>query len=72
MGSSVACNEAGSDHQLMSPVVGTVPDSPSTIGGSIAGNSARGYRCLGGSPHIGDSTTESSRFIASDGAADEL
>lgn len=72
MGSSVTCNEADSDHQLMSLVVGAIPDAPSTQRGDIAGNSARDYCCLGGPTYIGDSTTESSCRIAGDGAADEL
>ena len=69
---AVAGNVAVSDHQLTSPVTDAVPDAPSTMGGAIAGNGAKGYRCLGGVTHIGDPATESSCAIAGDGAADKL
>lgn len=70
-GSPVACNEAVSHRQLASSVVGTVPDATSTMGGGIAVNSAKGYRCSGGATNIGDPTTGSSCCIGRDRAVDE-
>jgi hypothetical protein len=69
---AVAGNVAVSDHQLMSPVTDAVPDAPSTMEGSIAGNGAKGYRCLSGVTHIGDPATESSCAIVGDSAAHKL
>ncbi len=71
MGSPVARNEAVSHHQLASPVVGTIPDAPATLGGGIAVNGAKGYRCVGGATPIGDPTTESSCCIGRDRAVGE-
>ncbi len=71
MGSPIARNEAVSHHQLASPVVGTVPDAPSTVGGGIAVNGAKGYRRLGGATHSGGPTTGTSCCIGRDRAVDE-
>lgn len=72
MGSLVAGNEAVSHHQLASPVVGTVPDAPSTMGGGIAVNGAKGYLRLSGATNIGGPTTKSSCCISRDRAVDEF
>src|SRR5437879_12251899 len=69
---AVAGNEAVSDHQLTSPVTDAVPDAPSTMGGAIAGNGAKGYRCLGGVNQIGYPATERRCAIAGSAAADKL